>query len=62
MRKKRKPKDYWDKYENYSLDSSLDKSNYNKFSLDLLSSDNKRKVVIEDNGKKEGIYKSLEDD
>lgn len=44
------------------MDSSLNKSNYDELSLDSLSSNDERKVVIEDSKKEKGICKSLEDD
>ena len=59
LRKQKKQKDYWDKYEDYSWNLSLDELNYDKFNLDLLNFDNKRAVVIKDEGKKKGPYKSL---
>ena len=46
----------------YSLDLSLDRSNFHEFSPDSLSFKNKKEAVMEDGGKKEGIYKGLVDD
>ena len=61
MRKQRVHKDYWDKYKDYSLDSSLHELDCDKLSLDWLSFDNKREDLIEDGRKKEDIRKDLED-
>ena len=39
----------------------MDESDYDEFSLNLLSSNNKKEVIIKKNRKKEGIYKNLGD-
>lgn len=39
----------------------MDKLNYDKLSINSLNSNNKRKVIIKNNKKKEGIYKGLKD-
>lgn len=61
LEKTRDQKDYWDKYKYYRLDLSFDKSDYNKFSLDLLNFNNKYKDMIKNNKKKESTYKDLRD-
>lgn len=62
LRIQRKKKDYWDEYEEYNLDSSLDESDCDKLSLDSLSSDDKKEVMIEDSRKAEGTHEDLWDD
>lgn len=42
MKKQREEKDYWDEYEDYSLDFSSNKLEYNGSSLDLPSSNEKK--------------------
>lgn len=63
-RKQRKEEDYWDKYEDSSLESSSDKSEYNKLSLDLRSSEKEEeeRKRIKDKRKEEGTREDLGDD
>ena len=62
MRKQKEQWDYWDEYEDYSLNLNLDELDYNEFSLNLFSSNNKKVVVIKDGRKKEDMYEGLGDD
>lgn len=62
LRRQKKQKNYWDEYEDYSLNSISDESNCDELSLDLLNSNDKKEVVIEESGKEEGTCKSLGDD
>lgn len=62
LRRQKKQKNYWNKYEDYSLNSISDESNCDEFSLDLLNSNDKKEVMIEESGKEEGTCKSLGDD
>ena len=62
LRRQREQEDYWDEYEDYSLDSSSDESDCDELSLDSLSSDDEREVVIEEGGKEEGTCEGLGDD
>lgn len=48
MRQQREQEDLWDKYEDFCLKSSLDKSNYKKFDLDK-SNSNKNNIMTEYN-------------
>ena len=62
MRRQREQEDYWDEHEDYGLDSSSDESDCDELSLDSLSSDDEREVVIEEGGKEEGTCEGLGDD
>lgn len=61
MRKQKKQEDYWDKYKDYNLNLSLNKSDCNEFGLDLFSFNNEKKVIIKNSKEKKGTYKSLKD-
>lgn len=52
--KQREENDYWDKYKDYNLESSLDKLKCNKLSLGLPSFE-------EEKEEEKSTYKSLED-
>lgn len=61
LRKKSEDEDYWDKYEDYSLESSSEGSECNGLSLDLTSSDEEEegREIIRDNRSEEGARKGL---
>ena len=64
LRKQREEEDYWDEYEDYSLESSSDESECDEPSLDLPSSDEEEEEgeVTKDNRKEEGTREGLGDD
>lgn len=64
LRIQRKEKDYWDKYEDFSLESNSNKSECNGFSFALSSSDKKEeeRKKMKDNKKEKDISKGLGDD
>lgn len=62
LRRQKEEGDYWDKYKNFSLDSSSEKLDDNKFGLDQAAFDEEKEKVREKNKKKEDICKSLGDD
>ena len=64
MKKQREEEDYWDKYEDYSLESSSDELECDEPSLDLPSSDEEEKEeeVTKDNRKEEGTREGLGND
>ena len=61
MKRQREEENYWDKYENFSLDSSFEKSDSNKSGLNQTSFDKEEKEIMKINNEKEDIYKSLRD-
>lgn len=62
MRRQREKGNYWDKYKDFSLNFSSDKSDRNEFSSDQLSS-NKDKDVIGINKRRGDIHdEGLEND
>ena len=62
LRRQREQEDYWNEYEDYSLDSSSDESDCDEPSLDSLSFDDEREAVMEDSGKEKGTREGLGDD
>ena len=64
LRKQREEEDYWDEYEDYSLDSSSDESECDGSSLHLPSSDEEEEERggTKDNRKEEGTREGLGDD
>ena len=64
LRKQREGEDYWDEYEDYSLESSSDELECDEPSPDLPSSDEEEEEeeVTKDNRKEEGTRKGLRDD
>ena len=63
LRKQREEKDYWDEYDDYSLESSSDESECDE-PLDLPSSEEEEEEGegTKDNRKEEGIREGLGDD
>ena len=61
LKREKEQKDYLDKYEDYSLNLSLDESDSKEFSLDSLSF-NEKKFIIKDDKKEEDKCKGLRDD
>ena len=63
-RKQREEEDYWDEYEDYSLESSSDESECDEPSLDLPSSEEEEEEGerIKDKRKEEGTREVLGDD
>lgn len=59
MRKQKEEKDYWDEYEDFSLDFGSKKLDGNKSSSDQPSSNRKEEEVIKDNIRKEDIHEDL---
>lgn len=55
LRRQKDKKDFWDKYEDVSIDSSSDNLSSNKYSF------GEKKLMIEDN-RRDNIQKRLEDD
>lgn len=64
LRKQREEEDYWDEYEDYSLESSSDESECNEPSFDLPSSEEEKEEREEtkDDRKEEGTREGLGDD
>ena len=62
MRRQREEEDYWDEYEDFSLDSSSEESDCNESSPDQPSSDGEEEKVIEDSKRGEDIRDGLGDD
>ena len=62
MRRQREKEDYWDEYEDYSLESSSDESECDEPSPDLPSSNEEEEEVTKDNRKEEGTREGLGDD
>ena len=63
MRRQREEKDYWNEYEDFSLDSSFEGSDGNESSPDQLSSDGREEEVIKDYSKRgKNIHEGLGDD
>ncbi len=64
MRKQREEEDYWDEYEDYSLEFSSEESECDEPSLDLPSSEEEEEEGerIKDKRKEEGTCKGLGDD
>ena len=62
VRTQREQQDYWNKYEDFYLESSFDESDNNEPSPDEPSSDEEEEEVIRGNKKEEGIRKGLGDD
>ena len=62
LRRQREEEDYWDEYEDYSLEPSSDESECDEPSPDLLSSDEEEEEVTKDNRKEEGTREGLGDD
>ena len=64
MRKQREEEDYWDEYEDYSLEFSADELECDEPTLDLPSPDEEEEEgeVTKDNRKEEGTRKGLGDD
>ena len=62
MRRQREEEDYWDEYEDFSLDSSSEESDGNESSPDQPSSDGEEEKVIEDSKRGEDIREGLGDD
>lgn len=62
FKKTKKYVNYWNEYKNYSLNWNLNKFNCDKFSLDLLSFNNQKEVIIENNRKKKDTHEYLEED
>ena len=62
-RKQREEEDYWDEYEDYSLESSSDESECDEPSLDLPSSEEEAEEErMRDTRKEEGTREGLGDD
>ena len=61
LRRQREQEDYWDKYEDNSLDLSSDESDCDELNLNSLSSNDEREVVMEDRRKEKGIREGLGD-
>lgn len=64
MKIQREIKDYWDKYKDYSLESSSDKLEYNGSSLYLprFDEEEEKRKKTKDSKKKKDICKSWKDD
>ena len=62
LRTQREEEDYWDEYEDFSLDSSSEESDGNESSPDQPSSDGEEEKVIEDSKRGEDIREGLGDD
>ena len=62
LKTQREEEDYLNKYKDYSLNSSSNEWESNDFNLNSYIFDNKREIVIEDNGKEEDTCKGLRDD
>ena len=62
LRTQREEEDYWDEYEDFSLDSSSEESDGNESSPDQPSSDGEEEEVIEDSKRGEDIHQGLGDD
>ena len=62
LRRQREEEDYWDEYEDFSLDSSSEESDGNESSPDQPNSDGEEEEVIEDSKKGEDIREGLEDE
>lgn len=56
MRKQREKEDYWDKYEDYNLESNFDETDYNKSSLDLPCFNIEKKEITRNNKREKGIH------
>lgn len=52
MRKQREEKDYWDEYEDFSLNSSSKNSDSSKSNLHQPNSDEKKEVIKNSKNKK----------
>ena len=62
LRRQREEEDYWDEYEDYSVESSSDESDCDEPSPDMPSSDEEEEELTKDNRRKEGIREGLGDD
>ena len=62
MRRQREEQDYWDEYEDFSLDSSSEESDGNESGLDQASSDEGEEEVRGKNKEREDIREGLGDD
>ena len=56
LRKQRIKKDYWDEYEDFSLDSSFEELNNDESNLDHSNSNGRKEEVIKDHIKRGKIY------
>ena len=62
LRRQREEEDYWDEYEDFSLDSSSGESDCHESSPGQLSSDEEEEEVMEDNKRGKYIREGLGDD